>query len=259
MESNGEPKGICIIVLGKNLINNEAQPELVRRLQKAKERGDAEMRSLGPKKAPIFIVCGGICQGNTVTEASVMKRILINFGVPANLIIEEGWSQSTVENMLFCKFLIPKQIKYIALVTSDYHMNRAVRLFREHSGYTGLLDTCEAVWFENFSPATRAKILAKEAQPIPPKRTWVAYFEYKGVDHIFCRFISRRFRLDDFNEYCEKMGKFQSENLEDPSIYSLISSFSPENDLHWKDFYSFTETLDTKIVINIKMENNLEY
>ena len=84
--------------------------------------------------APRVIVSGGNLQmlrGGAAanTEAEGMRRFLIDLGVPAEAIVTEGASINTIENMAFVRPLVNGGSA--ALVTSGYHMPRALKLARQ--------------------------------------------------------------------------------------------------------------------------------
>ncbi len=62
-----------------------------------------------------------------VDEASVMKDVLIGWGVPSKDVIVEGKSRNTRENALFLSREIPRRFN---LVTSAVHMRRSLMVFR---------------------------------------------------------------------------------------------------------------------------------
>lgn len=82
--------------------------------------------------APRIIVSGGM-YGNTgdapTTEAGAMRLFLTDLGVPRDAIVEEGRSLNTLENVAFARELVGKQP--VALITSAYHMPRALRTARQ--------------------------------------------------------------------------------------------------------------------------------
>ncbi len=67
-------------------------------------------------------------QNEKVSEASVMKKTLIEWGVPKNDIITEDRSKSTKENALFLADKLPRRFN---LVTSAVHMRRSLMVFRK--------------------------------------------------------------------------------------------------------------------------------
>ncbi len=80
--------------------------------------------------APRIIVSGGgflaANSGPATTEAEAMRRFLVELGVPDAAIVSEGNSDNTIENIRNVRAMV--QDKPVALVTSGYHMPRALRI-----------------------------------------------------------------------------------------------------------------------------------
>jgi uncharacterized SAM-binding protein YcdF (DUF218 family) len=85
--------------------------------------------------APRIIVSGGsyaVESGQappTQTEAMAMRQFLVALGVPEDRIVMEGKSLNTIGNMRETRALVGTA--QVALVTSAFHMPRALRLARE--------------------------------------------------------------------------------------------------------------------------------
>jgi uncharacterized SAM-binding protein YcdF (DUF218 family) len=80
---------------------------------------------------PIVTSGGGDHKKQSIM-ADVMKRTLMDAGVPENMISTEGGSQSTYENAFnTARILRAKGIHRIVLVTEAYHLVRATRCFRK--------------------------------------------------------------------------------------------------------------------------------
>lgn len=80
-------------------------------------------------KLPI-IVSGGAVFKDSGNEAEIAKRQLISLGIPKNKIILENKSLNTEQNALFTKKVMKlKRLKHPILVTSAFHMERAVLNF----------------------------------------------------------------------------------------------------------------------------------
>jgi uncharacterized SAM-binding protein YcdF (DUF218 family) len=83
--------------------------------------------------APRIVVSGGtyvIREGQKVTpEADAMRFFLMELGVPADAIVTEGASLNTRQNIANVRALVGD--KTVALVTSAFHMPRAMRIARE--------------------------------------------------------------------------------------------------------------------------------
>jgi len=76
-----------------------------------------------------IIVTGG--GDDAVPIAEPMKSFLVYLGVPASIIEVESHSMSTRENALFVKRMIADRPGRKVLLTSDYHMFRAYRVFEK--------------------------------------------------------------------------------------------------------------------------------
>ncbi|BBB92342.1 MAG TPA: YdcF family protein [Methylomusa anaerophila] len=77
-----------------------------------------------------IIVSGGKTFENTGTEAKIARHILLGLGVPEEKIIMEDQSRNTTENAMFTKTILNQYGFYRPiLVTSAFHMERAVRQF----------------------------------------------------------------------------------------------------------------------------------
>jgi uncharacterized SAM-binding protein YcdF (DUF218 family) len=80
--------------------------------------------------APRIIVSGGsfLAQhgGPPTTEAEAMRAFLIDLGVPADAITDEGNALNTIENIRNIRAIVGSG--RVALVTSGYHMPRALQL-----------------------------------------------------------------------------------------------------------------------------------
>ena len=80
-----------------------------------------------------IIVSGGVTGNNSVSEASVMRRLLIERNVPVEMITMEENSINTKQNVANCIKLVDKDSK-IVVCSNDYHILRIKLLFLKH-GY----------------------------------------------------------------------------------------------------------------------------
>lgn len=90
----------------------------------------------------LIIVSGGMGEGEFCTEASVMKKYLIENGIPEDSIIEEGNSHSTEENFAYSYDIIRNELgtdAKIAFVTTKFHGFRAERVARAQGIYAFLI------------------------------------------------------------------------------------------------------------------------
>ena len=117
-----------VIIHGSGLLNGERVSKLLRdRLDKA-----VEIYRSDPSPT-ILIPSGGQGPDEKVSEAEAMERYLLSKGIPEKDIIKEDHSTSTMENLRFSKEIIDSREgrKYTALVTSNYHVYRALRYCRK--------------------------------------------------------------------------------------------------------------------------------
>jgi uncharacterized SAM-binding protein YcdF (DUF218 family) len=78
------------------------------------------------------IVSGGAWSEGRTPEAPVLRRFMGDLGVPAGKIIVEDKSRDTVENARFCREICSRHgFRKPILVTSAYHMRRAIFAFRK--------------------------------------------------------------------------------------------------------------------------------
>lgn len=82
------------------------------------------------QRAPFILITGGSAN-DQVSEAQLLRRLLIEFGVPDHAILIEAASRNTRQNALGTKAVMAEQNwQRILLVTSATHMQRAVASFR---------------------------------------------------------------------------------------------------------------------------------
>lgn len=84
------------------------------------------------ERGPLRVVaCGGITEGHRVPEADVMAGLLEGEGVAARDILREDASRTTMENFTCAARLLGgARGKRVLVVTSDYHMRRALMTAR---------------------------------------------------------------------------------------------------------------------------------
>ena len=117
-----------VIIHGSGLLNGERVSKLLRdRLDKAIEVYRSDPSST------VLIPSGGQGPDEKISEAEAMERYLLSKGIPEKDIIKEDRSTSTMENLRFSKEIIDSREgrKYTALVTSNYHVYRALRYCRK--------------------------------------------------------------------------------------------------------------------------------
>ncbi|HHV30656.1 YdcF family protein [Acetivibrio mesophilus] len=83
-----------------------------------------------------IIISGGQIPGHENSEAGIAKNILLGLGIPEEKIIVENRSLNTTQNANYTRELIEKHgFNEPILVTSAFHMERAVRQFRKNEVY----------------------------------------------------------------------------------------------------------------------------
>jgi len=116
-------------------------------------RLDAAFSAWQKKNVPI-IVCGAQGKDEPETEASAMQRYLEEKGVPASMILADPDSFNTEQNLAHAKELlskVPGENNRVLIVTSDYHVPRAMALAGD-MGLTasGLGSPClQEYWIKN--------------------------------------------------------------------------------------------------------------
>lgn len=113
----------CVIILGAGVRGYNLTPGLKLRLDKSLEY---------IKKNPdaVVVAAGGKCAQEEITEASAMKKYLVENGVPEERILTEERSTSTRENMRFSKEILDSCFDRpytVAFVTNEYHIYRSTQ------------------------------------------------------------------------------------------------------------------------------------
>ena len=115
----------AILLLGYAL-DGQDQPA-----QDLHARVQAAARAYAQGLATVIIASGGAAPGHAVSEAAVMARLLEAAGVPGKAVVLEDQSQDTMENMRFsAQKLGGAKGRRVLVVTSDYHLRRAVMTAR---------------------------------------------------------------------------------------------------------------------------------
>lgn len=80
-------------------------------------------------KAPRIIISGGGPEGE-ISEAQLMADILVSVGVPRSAMVLEERSRNTHDNAVYtAQLLRDQQLDSVLLVTSAFHMRRALACF----------------------------------------------------------------------------------------------------------------------------------
>lgn len=112
-----------------------------------------------------IIACGGRGADEPCDEGSAMADRLRALGVPAERIIVEDASHNTYENLRNAlRIMEARSWRTAAIVTSDYHLQRALWLARDLS-----MDACGAAARSNHRPHMWLKARVREAG------SWILY------------------------------------------------------------------------------------
>lgn len=113
-----------IIVLGAGLIGERVTPLLAARIDKG-----IELLARNPKA--MLIMSGGQGPGEDLAEGRAMADYAVQKGVAAEKIMIEDKSRSTEENLRFSRELMSGEKPRVILVTTAYHVFRALLLARQ--------------------------------------------------------------------------------------------------------------------------------
>ena len=129
------PQAEAIVVLGGGTDPAEAPRRMIE-VNSAGDRLIYAYRLYREGKASIILVSGGLLDWDqrSTTPAEDMAELLVWLGVPEHAILQQAESANTYEDAIYCaQILKAKGINRILLVTSAWHMPRALRLFEAQS------------------------------------------------------------------------------------------------------------------------------
>ncbi len=132
----------AVIVLGAAVHGDKVTWVLENRLNTAIEY-------MEDHPAAICVVSGGQGSGESVTEASAMKKYMVGRGIRTDRIFTEEKAKNTMENFAFSKAVIDKAVgetARIAFVTTNFHVYRAGMVAREQ-GVNAFGIPAEDVWY----------------------------------------------------------------------------------------------------------------
>lgn len=115
----GPPGLDCIIILGAGVWRGEPTPYL-------RSRVDAAYKYLLDNPETVAVATGGLDPGESVTEGECIANALVELGVPNERVIIEPSAGTTVENIQYSLTLLPESCERIGIVTTDYHVYRAL-------------------------------------------------------------------------------------------------------------------------------------
>lgn len=114
----------AIVVLGAQVYPDGApSPQLELRLE-------AALETYRQSPQPI-VVCGAQGENEPAPEGDVMRAWLVSRGVPEGDVTAEITSRNTQENLERALALLPPGTVRVTIVTSDYHLPRALTLAKD--------------------------------------------------------------------------------------------------------------------------------
>lgn len=113
-----------IVVLGAGILGTKVTPLLAARI----DRG-IELLECNPNA--VLLMSGGKGPGEDIPESEAMAAYALDHGVDADRILMEKQSVSTEENLRFSKELMEKEKPKIIIVTTAYHVLRALILAKQ--------------------------------------------------------------------------------------------------------------------------------
>ena len=114
----------AVIVLGCQVYaNGNVSPQLELRLNAALDTYRAQPR--------LIIACGAQGDNEPGPEGQIMRDWLIARGIPEADVIAECESRNTRQNLQYAKALLPDTVSHVTIITSDYHLPRALSLARD--------------------------------------------------------------------------------------------------------------------------------
>lgn len=116
-----------IIVLGALVYEDRPSSILAARL-------DSAIEYLNENPKTMCIVSGGQGSNEPFSEAYGMKRYLLQKGIPEERILMEDQSENTIQNIVNCKEIIGDMNASVGVVTSNFHVYRALKLAKKQ-GY----------------------------------------------------------------------------------------------------------------------------
>jgi len=129
---NGETEPQLIVALGGGAISAQFSPDNLTDTSRVLS-GDSATRATEAAALhlesglPIAVSGGSPLEEGVESEAAAAFRLLVRLGVPSEAIIIEGESRNTWENAQYLKD--ETEFRSIYLVTSAYHMRRAIESF----------------------------------------------------------------------------------------------------------------------------------
>lgn len=141
------------LVLGAAVLGDAPSPVLVERLRHAQDLFDS-----GDVKA--IVVTGGRSPEDELSEAEASRDWLLAQGVPADAILLENASRTTIENLVLAKPVLAEHDLASVLIVSDpLHMRRAM-LIAERAGISAAPSPTQTSRYQSWG--TTLPFLARE-------------------------------------------------------------------------------------------------
>ena len=122
------PEADVIVLLG-GAIRGEVSADTLADMSGVGDRLIFAVAAYKAGKAPVIVVTGGAREG-FVPEAELIRDILLTLGVPTEAIVLETRNRVTLDNNRFTRHtLAAMEAKSVLLVTSAFHMRRAMLVF----------------------------------------------------------------------------------------------------------------------------------
>ena len=131
------PDSDAVIVLGCQ-VKMDGTPSV-----QLEYRLNAALETYQENPRPI-VVCGAQGADEPAPEGVVMRDWLVARGVPEEDVLAETESRDTMQNLRNAASLLPEGTRTVTLVTSDYHLPRAIQISRD-------LGLQAEYWFKNHS------------------------------------------------------------------------------------------------------------
>lgn len=113
-----------VLVLGSLIYEDRPSEVLQSRL-------DTAINLLDKNKNAVLVLCGGQGSNEVMPEAEMMKKYLLSKGVPQDKIFTEDKSTNTIQNIENAKQLYNLENYKTAVITSEFHLERARRLMMQ--------------------------------------------------------------------------------------------------------------------------------
>jgi uncharacterized SAM-binding protein YcdF (DUF218 family) len=149
----------AIVVLGAAQYNGRPSPVFRARL-------DHALQLYREGLAPRIVVTGGVGRGDTMSEAMVARRYLLNRKVPPAAVVAQPQGRSTQASMTaVADWLAAAQLKRVILVSDPFHMFR-LRLEARRTDLEAYTSPTESSPISD-NPVLELRYLAAEALKIP--------------------------------------------------------------------------------------------